>query len=98
MIELERVNGRSTAMRCTKCKVIVPEKMANKILGIEQTDEGYQTTGDNWKFFYSWYCLKKFPSFEERVKHDKKYHKIGDFMLGCVPSGFSESVPECGNG
>lgn len=98
MINLERVSGRSTEMRCSKCKFLVGEKEELRILGVERHgDEGYINTGDKWMKYPSWYCLKFFDTYDQRIRHDKRYHKKGDFMAGCVPSGFTTIKPTCGN-
>jgi len=64
--------------------------------GVEVT--AYELIGDACFKFPSWYCLKFFESYDKMEEHNKKYHKLGDFMIGCIPSGFPEGMKtECGD-
>lgn len=102
----ERVSGRSSEMRCVYCKNIFTNEEANELLGVKENREvidgqlikTYENVGDKFDKFPSWYCLKFFDTYEERNEHDKKYHKVGDFMMGCIPSGFDANMEvKCGD-
>ena len=74
-------------MICNHCGADIEDLEANKSMGVEFVGDGYESTGDNWNKFFSWFCLKKFDSWDKRVEHDKQYHKLGAPQLGMVPSG-----------
>ena len=102
----ERVEGKSSLFKCAGCKYVFIDNEAEVALGVrkvEITDSlgnkifAYEGVGDNWKRFPSWYCLKFFDTYDLRISHDRKYHKIGDKMLGMIPSGFITEEMECGN-
>ena len=86
---------RSHSLICAKCGRDVIDEDANEALGVKKVlyewngeqMSSYEGIGENWKMFPSWYCLKFFDTYEERIAHDKEYHKMGDKMLGMIPSG-----------
>ena len=95
-----------TMIICPKCKREFINEDIDEAFGVKRVDTikggiemtAYETVGDKCLKFPSWYCLKYFDTLEEKDEHDKKYHKVGDFMVGCIPSGFPEGFKrECGD-
>lgn len=95
-----------TMITCPKCKREFINEDIDEAFGVKRVDTikggvevmAYETVGDKCLKFPSWYCLKYFDTYEEKNEHDKKYHKIGDFMVGCIPSGFPEGFKsKCGD-
>jgi len=91
-----------------KCKYVYTDVEAELILGVRKVDtvdnEGnpisaFINIGNGHLYFHSWYCLKRFKTGLQQRTHDKLYHKIGDPMAGCVPSGFIIDFQKdiCGN-
>ena len=94
----------TTMITCPKCKREFINEDIDEAFGVRRVDTikdgievaSYETTGDKFEKFPSWYCLKFFDTYEEREEHDKKHHKTRDFMVGCIPSGSPEDFkPEC---
>lgn len=80
-------------LRCEKCDYLCTDDETDILFGLKKitcdNKVSYESIGEDWQKFPSWYCLKFFDSFEGRVAHDKKYHKEGEFQLGMLPSGFT---------
>lgn len=109
---MARPKAHDLAMICAntlpdgkKCDYHYTDEEAEFTLGIKKVPafidgemrDSFENTGGKWELFPSPYCLKYFVTYDERVLHDKTYHKIGDFMACCIPSGFTTIVPECGD-
>lgn len=91
-------NGR---LKCTVCGYLTSDEFTNALFGLEVVNEpkgiAYQNKFDT-SLFVSWFCLKKFKTFEARNEHDKKYHKDDDVQLGMFPVGFTPAVEvKCGD-
>ena len=92
IVQREREGGK---LECTNpdCKYIYTDDETNKAFGLihigDQAKPSFENGGENWKKFPSWYCLKLFDTYEERVAHDKKWHKDGEIQLGMFPVGFT---------
>jgi len=84
---ISKKDKRSSNMICDHCGEDIEDLEANRMMGVEFVGDGYQSSGDNWSKFPSWYCLKFFDTYDERIAHDKKYHNIGDLQMGMIPSG-----------
>lgn len=95
---ISKKDKRSSQMVCDHCGADIEDHEANKLMGVEHVGDGYQSIGDNYTKFPSWFCLKLFETYDERIEHDKRYHKRDDPALGMVPSGISsEIVIRCGD-
>ena len=102
----EMPEGDTVMLTCLRCKSEAINEELDVAYGVKKVDTikggveitAYETVGDECFKFPSWYCGKFFESQNEREEHDKKYHKVGDFMMGCIPTGFSEGFKqECGD-
>lgn len=91
-------------IKCSKCSFEMIDEDADEAYGVRRVDTvdnhgtpiiAYENTGDGWKRFPSWYCLKFFDTLQQRLDHDHKYHKIGDTMAGMIPSGYVTFEPSC---
>lgn len=107
---ISRKNKRSSEMMCDACEMPIDDLIANEVMGVEFAelyssagvsliDTGYVTRGNKYEKFPSWFCLKFFDTYDQRVEHDRKYHVKGvDPQLGMVPSGFDPMFKvECGD-
>ena len=105
-----RKSGRSTQMVCDRCKFELDDETADRSMGVFKVDAIDRLSGENvggyvnfseddesYKLFRSLYCLKKFKTPDDVKEHDAKYHKVGDFQLQTVPSGFADQQPVCGD-
>ena len=81
----------------TKCKYSYTDQEAEKCLGVRKVDtvdnennpiSAFENIGTGHLFYHSPYCLKGFTFLNHMKEHDKQYHKIGDKMACCIPSGF----------
>jgi len=88
-------------LKCEECSYLCTDDQTDILFGLRRVDSptkgiSYENEGD-FESFFSWFCLKKFKTFEERNEHDKKFHKDGDIQLGMFPVGFvPEVVVSCG--
>lgn len=84
-------------LKCEKCNYLCTDDETDVLFGLVKVVESgmasYENMGNNWEKFPSWYCLKFFDSYDERVAHDKKYHQNDTFQLGMVPVGFMLEKP-----
>lgn len=95
---ISKKDKRSSQMICDHCGADIEDLEANKLMGVVYAGDGYESTGDKYTKFPSWFCLKFFDTYDERIKHDRKYHKVGDPEMGMVPSGMDpDFVVECGD-
>lgn len=102
VIEIPEEDKEKERVKCQKCGRDAINEDAIEAAGVRKVDvtlqdgsivPSYESMGDMWKRFPSWYCLKFFDTLQERVDHDHKHHKIGDRMLGMIPSGqFTEEA------
>lgn len=104
---MARPKGHDANMICAynDCNYEYKNEESEKALGIIRVKmevdgvmmDTYENLADKCHLFPSWYCLKFFNTYEERIAHDGKYHKIGDPQLGMVNSGHSIPFkPICG--
>ena len=104
---MARPKAHDLNMICEHCKYEYTDQEAEKVLGVKKVQtvdhEGQPTsafvnTGNGHEFFHSWYCLKRFKTYDQMKQHDMAYHKIGDKMAGCIPSGYIIDMNiTCGN-
>ena len=104
---MKRPKAHDLTMICEHCKYRYTDQEAEATLGVKKVDtvdnennpiSAFINVGDGHDLFHSWYCLKEFDTQLDMDNHDKLYHKLGDPMAGCVPSGYvHEMVIECGN-
>ena len=87
------------------CNYAYTDEEAEETLGIKKVPawidnewrDSFENTDNVWELFPSPYCLKYFETYEHRVEHDKKYHKVGDPMATCIPNGVITLESECGD-
>lgn len=103
-VELKK--DMTSMVKCPRCNREFINEEIDEAFGVKRVDAikggveviSFETIGDMCEKYPSWYCLRYFDTCEEKEEHDKKYHKIGDFMVGCIPSGFPDGYKrECGN-
>lgn len=102
---MARPKAHELKMICAHCKYEYTDEQAELTLGIKRVPafidgewrDSFENIGGVWELFPSPYCLKYFKTYEERITHDKTYHKIGDTMATCIPSGFNTIIPTCGD-
>ena len=104
---MARPKAHCLDMVCYTCKYAYTDEEAEAVLHVKKVDtvdnEGniitaFINTGDGHEKFHSWYCLKEFHNYMQLMAHDKLFHKIGDPMAGCIPSGFIQDMSvECGD-
>lgn len=84
-------------LKCEKCSYLCTDDETDVLFGlvkvVHETKTSYENMGNNWEKYPSWYCLKFFNSYDERVAHDKKYHENDTVQLGMFPVGFSTEQP-----
>jgi hypothetical protein len=103
---MARPKAHHLGMVCEHCKYEYTDQEAEKVLGVKKVDTvdldgqsitAFVNTGNGHEFYHSWYCLKRFKTYDQMKKHDTTYHKIGDPMAGCIPSGYIVDVEvRCG--
>jgi len=95
---------KDSTIICSRCKREFINEDIDEAFGVKRVETiksgvevvAFETTGDTCLKFPSWYCLRFFDTYEEKEEHDKKYHKVGDFMVGCIPSGLpNDFKTEC---
>ncbi len=101
-----RPRAHDLHMTCAECKYEYTDKEAEEVLGVKKVEtvdhdgnkiSAFINIGNGHEYYHSWYCLKRFKEWSHMNEHDKKYHKIGDPMAGCVPSGYiSDMDITCG--
>jgi hypothetical protein len=105
---MKRPKAHDLGMVCEHCKYQYTDEEAEEVLGVKKVDtvdnsgnkiSAFINTGNGHLYYHSWYCLKSFFSHAQLICHDRVFHKIGDPMAGCVPSGFVVDFPvhECGD-
>lgn len=104
---MARPKAHDLRMICHGCKYPYTDEEAEAVLKVKKVGAKDQSgneiiafinTGNGHEKFHSWYCLKEFHNMMQLIAHDKMFHKLGDKMAGCVPSGFVQDLPvECGD-
>jgi outer membrane lipoprotein-sorting protein len=84
-------------MICDHCGADIEDLEANRLMGVKFAGDGYESVGERYLQYPSWFCLKFFKTYNQRIEHDRKFHKRGDPQMGMVPSGISADFDiKCG--
>ena len=104
---MARPKAHILTMICHQCKYEYTDDEAEAVLKIRKVDTvdqagnpitAFINIGEGHEKYHSWYCLKEFHNYMQLKAHDVMFHKVGDPMAGCVPSGFISDLPvECGD-